>query len=191
MYQFKEESIQNSKRNSLANTVFYHNKLRKWARHARDEVHRLEDEYKTLDIFLFHPLEPFKIYWDLAVMLILMYVSMDIPFRICFEVNLPLFCPYEIWDLCIDIFFYDRYYFYIQHWIFARWSIHHKPKAHCTQLFFRLVLVGLDNQLSSPANYKSIYDIIHLNTLAPASKNSQTAKVDETSPRAKTVQSNE
>jgi len=54
-----------------------------------------------------------------------------------------------------------------------------------------LVLVGLDNQLSSPANYKSIYDVIHLNTLAPASKNSQTAKVDETSPRAKTVQSNE
>jgi len=68
-------------------TVKHAQRLKELARKAKINAHVLENELNSIQLFIFHPFEPLKIHWDMMVMLVMTYVLIEIPYRICFDVS--------------------------------------------------------------------------------------------------------
>jgi len=75
----------------------------------RHSVTRPEEE--TYPLWIFHPHEPIRRDWDIFLGLIMIYLVVDIPIKICFEVNLPLSHPWSRAELVVDCLFFSRYNF--------------------------------------------------------------------------------
>jgi len=56
-------------------------------------------------IFVFHPYEPVRLGWDAIVMIIMIYCIVQIPYRICFEMDEAANNTWSKVDLTADIFF--------------------------------------------------------------------------------------
>jgi len=89
----------------LAQAVLTAQKLKGWANRARKRARQLEDELQSIDLFLFHPFEQIRIRWDMFIMFIMIYVLLDIPFSLCFQIETKLPNAYEVWNLLVDFIF--------------------------------------------------------------------------------------
>lgn len=59
-------------------------------------------------LWIFHPLEPIRLQWDGFMTLVMIYVVIELPIIICFDINVPPNSPWSIVDLVVDfIFFVD------------------------------------------------------------------------------------
>jgi len=63
------------------------------------------DEYP---LWVFHPYEPIRLQWDLWITIIMIYLVITVPLKICFEINLPPSHPWSKFEYFISsIFFVD------------------------------------------------------------------------------------
>jgi len=53
----------------------------------------------------FHPFGAFRLKWDSAVCIIMLYILITIPLQLCFEVDLPPSHPWSLFDLGVNVFF--------------------------------------------------------------------------------------
>jgi len=56
-------------------------------------------------IGIFHPYESVRLIWDVSITIVMIYVLVDIPIQICFDVNLPTNHPWMLAEFAVDIFF--------------------------------------------------------------------------------------
>jgi len=55
--------------------------------------------------WVFHPTNPIRLKWDAAISIIMVYIVVNIPIQICFEVDLPLSHPWSWSDFALNVFF--------------------------------------------------------------------------------------
>jgi len=64
-----------------------------------------QNQVSTKDLFpiwVFHPYEPIRLTWDMMITLIMLYILVDIPIQLCFEISLRLNHPWARIDLLVD-----------------------------------------------------------------------------------------
>jgi len=55
--------------------------------------------------WVFHPYKSVRLRWDIAITVVMLYVLVDIPIQICFDLNLPINHPWSLVEFAVDIFF--------------------------------------------------------------------------------------
>ena len=78
-----------------------------WAGADGDMVTHSESVYDLTAIppFIRDPDSTFSVVWDLLQIVFLLYVSVTVPYRACFEVDVELFSKTWFWDTMIDVYF--------------------------------------------------------------------------------------
>jgi len=59
----------------------------------------------TYPVWVFHPFEPIRLKWDIAITIVMVYVIADIPIQICFDLNLPTNSPWSWVEFAVNMFF--------------------------------------------------------------------------------------
>jgi len=54
---------------------------------------------------VFEPFGSFRLKWDSAICVIMLYILINIPLQLCFEVDLPPYHPWSLVDLAVNFFF--------------------------------------------------------------------------------------
>jgi len=83
------------------NTTFRRRSISSTKKDKKD-IKKAAEEYP---LWIFHPHESIRLRWDILIAIVMFYLLLDIPLKICFEVDLPLSHPWSQAELAVDYLF--------------------------------------------------------------------------------------